>query len=70
MTATKRKPTREQAMRTWLQAGAERARTAADERRIDVVEYEREYDHLSPAVDERLEAVQRRYERACGMTHD
>ena len=72
MTATKpkRKPTREQAMRTWMQAGAQRAQDARDEQRIDLADHEREWDHLSPAVDEQIQAVQDRYERACGMTHD
>ena len=73
MTATKakpRKPTKEQAMRTWAQAGAERAQAERDERCIDLADHEREWDHLSPAVDERLQAVQDRYEAALGWGRD
>lgn len=78
MTATKAKekpwkpgrPTQQQAMRTWAQAGAERAQAVVDERRIEAAEQEREYDHLSPAVDERLEAVQDRYEASLGWGRD
>lgn len=69
MTATtkKRKPTREQAMRTWAQAGAERAQAVVDERRIDEAEYEREH----PTYDEDLaDRAQRRYEESIGWHCD
>lgn len=41
-----------------------------DEQRIDDAEHDREYGHLDPGTSDHLDAVQTRYERSIGWTHD
>lgn len=65
MTAKTRKKRggREEAIAAWAAQAPNRAAAARDNRRIDDAEHQLEYGHLSPGVDEHLQAVQDRYER-------
>lgn len=66
-TTKKRKPSREQAMRTWFQAGEQRAQDARDERAIDAAEYQREHPFYDQDAADR---AQERYERGLGWGVD
>lgn len=67
MTAGKRKPTREQALRTWMQAGAERNQAARDEQAIAAAEDQREHRLYDQDL---ADWAQNRYERSLGWGVD
>lgn len=66
-TTKKRRPSREQSMKTWLQAGEQRAQDARDERAIEDAEHQREHPEYDQDAADR---AQQRYEASIGWGVD